>query len=803
MTDTDGSTELPVAVRAHRGAPLPPDEDQRLRALRDLDQLDSAPEPVFDAITRLAASLCDVPIALVRLVDERRQWFKSAVGLAVKETPRELAFCAHAILTPTELLEVPDTTQDARFRDNPLVLQDPHIRFYAGAPLVNRDGLGLGTLCAMDRVPRTLTPEQRGQLRDLATLVVHVLETTRTARALARVTTDLGRAEQRFRLLFGNAPIGMTLAGMDRHYLSANKPFYDLVGYSESELRELTFTDLTHPDDRLGDDQLARQLVSGVLSTVRRRKRYVRRDGVAVHVDVHASIMRDDGGAPLGFISQVIDTTAERQAETRLRDAKALLRSLIESVPDAIMSVDRDGLLTAFNSHVAEDIRRNYGVKIERGTRLFDIGDEQTRTVAMENHRRCLQGESLHFEWSLPAGGGGPRHLMMSHTPMVANDAVFGAAIMVKDITARREMELSILRKNRDLDLIRSIATTANESLTSPDALAHILELVATFGGWAVGHALSLVGDRLESQKIWYLRDPGWFAPFRDASEKVTFSPSVGLPGQVLASKRPAWMASLPNNPEFSRSSVAGELQLFSGFAFPVFVGSEVVAVLEFFSERDEGPHDELDELFQSVGRQVGRIIERERHVAQVRALALIDELTTLHNRRGFMTLARHQLRIIARSKNPNVLLFADLDGLKRINDVLGHEAGDQAIVSFASVLRRTFRGEDIAARLGGDEFVVWMNTSSANASAALARLQHNLDGVNASRPPSAPLAASIGVLELPPNTTESLEAILVRADALMYEQKRARHARRQAPAAPRAELVEFLPFDPITYGRF
>jgi diguanylate cyclase (GGDEF)-like protein/PAS domain S-box-containing protein len=779
MTETGGSTELPVIARANRGAPLPPDEDQRLRALRDLEQLDSAPEPVFDAITRLAASLCEVPIALVTLVDERRQWFKSAVGLAIREAPRELAFCAHAILTPTELLEVPDATQDARFCDNPLVLQDPHIRFYVGAPLVTRDGLGLGTLCAIDRVPRTLTPEQKGQLRDLATLVVHLLETTRTARALARVTTDLGRAERRFRLLFENAPIGMTLAGMDGHYLSANKPFYELVGYGEPELRELTFTDLTHPDDRLGDDQLARQLVSGVPLTVRRRKRYVRRDGVAVHVDVHASIMRDDDGAPLGFISQVIDTTAEREAEARLRDAKALLRSLIESAPDAIASVDRDGRLTAFNSHAAEDIRRTYGVTIERGTRLFELGDEQTRTVAVENHRRCLQGESLHFEWSLPRDGDQPRHLLMSHTPMVANDEVVGAAIMVKDITARREMEVSILRKNRDIELIRAIATTGNESLTSPDALAHILELVATFGGWAVGHVFKLVGDRLESQQIWYLQDPVRFAPFRAASEKLTFSPSVGLPGQVLASKRPAWMGSLPSNLGCSRSAVAGELQLSSGFAFPVFVGSEVVAVLEFLSEGDEGPRHELDELFESIGRQVGRVIERERHVAEVRALALTDELTGLYNRRGFLTLARHQLRIVARSKNSNALLFADLDGLKRINDLLGHEAGDQAIASFASVLRRTFRGEDIAARLGGDEFVVWMNTSSANTGAALARLQHSLDGLNASRPASAPLAASIGVLEIPPNTTDSLEEILVRADALMYEQKRARHARR------------------------
>lgn len=169
-----GST-FTFSVPLQRGLPLPANEPQRLSALHALGILDSAPEPAFDELVAEAARVCEVPIALVSLVDEHRQWIKAKVGLEASQTPREQAFCAHAILTPERLMVVPDARADPRFSANPLVTADPRIRFYAAAPLVDATGHALGTLCVLDRMPRELSAAQLAELQRLAGKVTALL----------------------------------------------------------------------------------------------------------------------------------------------------------------------------------------------------------------------------------------------------------------------------------------------------------------------------------------------------------------------------------------------------------------------------------------------------------------------------------------------------------------------------------------------------------------------------------------------------------------------------------------------------
>ncbi len=177
-------------------AALPENEGERLERLRDYDILDTLPEQDYDDITYLASQICDTPIAVISLVDDDRQWFKSAQGLDVSETPRDVAFCAHTILEPDKLMVVEDASQDDRFADNPLVAGDLGIRFYAGAPLVTASGHALGTLCVIDQKPRGLTDQQRKTLAVLARQVVALLELRRSVAELKRSSDALHESHQ-------------------------------------------------------------------------------------------------------------------------------------------------------------------------------------------------------------------------------------------------------------------------------------------------------------------------------------------------------------------------------------------------------------------------------------------------------------------------------------------------------------------------------------------------------------------------------------------------------------------------------
>lgn len=155
-------------------APIPADEDARLKALRELLLLDTPPEERYDRLARFAAEQLDMPIALLSLVDGQRQWFKSRVGMEITEGARDISFCGHAIMNK-ELFVVEDASSDPRFSDNPMVAGEPHIRFYAGAPLISPSGHHIGTLCVIDTVPRTLGATELSILDALRCLVNETL----------------------------------------------------------------------------------------------------------------------------------------------------------------------------------------------------------------------------------------------------------------------------------------------------------------------------------------------------------------------------------------------------------------------------------------------------------------------------------------------------------------------------------------------------------------------------------------------------------------------------------------------------
>ncbi|HLV95080.1 MAG TPA: response regulator [Candidatus Acidoferrales bacterium] len=306
-------------------ARLPTSESDRLEALRRYGILDTLPEQEFDDLTRLAALVCGTPIALVSFVDAKRQWFKSKIGVQASETPRDISFCAHAILTP-ELLVVPDVLADERFRLNPLVTGEPRIRFYAGAPLVTHDGHALGTICVLDYVPRDLTLPQHEALKALARLAVAELELRRSVSDLSKATHERRRAEKEIDQLFTLSLDMLCIASFDGYFKRVNPACERVLGIPAGELLKHPYVDFVHPDDREATIAESKKLSEGA-ETISFENRYRRGDGSYLWLLWNATTSASE---KLIF-AVARDVTQRKKAEYRTAAGYAVTRVLAEA----------------------------------------------------------------------------------------------------------------------------------------------------------------------------------------------------------------------------------------------------------------------------------------------------------------------------------------------------------------------------------------------------------------------------------------------------------------------------------------
>jgi PAS domain S-box-containing protein len=318
-------TESATMAKSERAIePIPANELDRLQALHSYGLLDTAPEEQFDRLTRLAASICEVPIALVSLVDKDRQWFKSKVGLETCETPRDISFCQYAIMDE-QIFEVEDASKDARFAASPLVTGEPNIRFYAGQPLVLPDGFVLGALCVIDRVPRVLRDTQKESLRLLAEEAVHNIIARRTQMELRRTTTLLNDAQR------------MAKMGAWELDLSTGKTFWTDEVYAIHEVdtdfdhNKANGIEFYHEDDRpiiaqaIGD-AISQQKPFDVqcrFITAKGNHRRVRASGYPVVA----------GGVVIRLMGMFQDISQEKEAQRALLESREQYQSLVQNIP--------------------------------------------------------------------------------------------------------------------------------------------------------------------------------------------------------------------------------------------------------------------------------------------------------------------------------------------------------------------------------------------------------------------------------------------------------------------------------------
>jgi PAS domain S-box-containing protein len=356
-------------------------EVDRPTALRAYDILDTAPEAAFDDIAKLAAHVCQAPIALVSLVEDTRQWFKAEVGLGVRETPIEQSICAHAI-RQNNVFVMSDATQDPRFAANPLVTGEPHIRFYAGAPLEAPDGLPLGTLCVIDRQarPEGLTPEQCDMLLALARQVVTQLEHRRALVSLAEQQAELAESEARFRavanlvpdLLWSNDPTGATTW--------CNQRWLDYTGETLEQAQGYGWLDAIHPDDR--ETSLRNfQAAMDEGRPLEQEHRIRAADGRYRWFLVRAEPLRDEQGLILQWFGAATDIHDLRRAQEHQRVLLAELQHRVRNILAVVRSIAHR---TADTSDTVEDYAMHLDGRINALAR--------TQTLVARSGQRCGSG---------------------------------------------------------------------------------------------------------------------------------------------------------------------------------------------------------------------------------------------------------------------------------------------------------------------------------------------------------------------------------------------------------------------------
>ncbi len=442
---------------------IPENEGERLAALDRYAILDTSAEDAFGEIAQLASSFCDAPIALITLVDATRQWFKASVGLDASETSRDISFCGHAICESDDVFVVPDTHDDPRFADNPLVTGHPRIRFYAGAPLTTADGYKLGTLCVIDRRPRVLDDRQRTALGALARQVMMQLELRR--QITERVATDSERkkAERELDRFFCVSLDLLCIAGFDGYFKRLNPAFVDVLGYTLEELLATPLVDVVHPADRKAAVAELTRLHDGQ-TTQHFEVRHVRKDGAIRWLAWTATPVIEEKL----IYAAGRDITRAKLTEQELRRSEARTRSIIDNALGGLITTNEKGIIESVNPAAARMFGYLSTEMIGRTVCILLAAKYESTRLCLEHLRDAALGRVTEWQGRRKDGRSFPCELSLFEF-YAADDQRHFAAHML-DVSERIEVE----RMKKDF-----LSTVSHELRTPLTSIRGSLGLLA------------------------------------------------------------------------------------------------------------------------------------------------------------------------------------------------------------------------------------------------------------------------------------------------------------------------------------
>lgn len=419
--------------------PVPENENERLKALKNYEILNSLSEEEYDRITALASNICEVPISLVSLLDHDRQWFKSKIGIDIDHTSRELAFCQYTIMD-NGLFEINDATLDERFKDNELVTGDPHLRFYAGYPLIDPSGYNLGTLCVLDKKPNSLNAKQKESLRLLSLEVMQLI-------AERRLKEELRNFEKLF-LLSRDL---ICIAGTDGYFKKINPAFENLLGWSVEEMLKKNLFDLVHPADQNVTEQKMEKLRKGNAIVNFEHRLLTTAGSYKIFQWVVTPEKNTDNLFAVGR-----DVTLMRENEEKLAEQEANLRAVFENSQGFITTHDLKGKFLTVNAAGAAIL--GYSIQEIEKMSLFDIIPTD-RHVYLSAYLNQIQ------EYGRGSGQMLVRHKDGSLRTLLFNNVleniqgkasyVIGNAL---DITERKSMEERLVQLSEMLEQTNKVA---------------------------------------------------------------------------------------------------------------------------------------------------------------------------------------------------------------------------------------------------------------------------------------------------------------------------------------------------------
>ena len=441
----------------------PPDEIQRLARLQALGVLDSAPEPLFDSLARLAAQIAGTPIALVSLIDEQRQWFKANLGLpGVQQTPRDQAFCAHAILQ-RDVMTVADARADPRFADNPLVTGEPGIRFYAGAPLTLPSGERLGTLCVIDRAPRQLSEAQRAQLAELAQAVVQALLLRERAlrRDVGAPSADEPELAQHVRALstiLDHLPMAVSAWDRDLRNLYVNACVAQRQGRSPAALLGTHLSDLVGTGAVEAHQAHHDAVLAGRPQTF--EARHAR--GGSLHLErVQLVPLHAGDGTVAGFVAMtqdLWDRQAVDTAQRALSDSERKFRTLSDASPLGVFHTDAGGRCTYTNARWQSIFGLSIEQSLDRGW-AATLHPDDRQAVFDEWQRAAATGREFAMEFRVRRADASVRRVRSLARAVQGDDGVVSGFVgTVDDVTEAREAQRRLRESEQFLDRTGRVA---------------------------------------------------------------------------------------------------------------------------------------------------------------------------------------------------------------------------------------------------------------------------------------------------------------------------------------------------------